>query len=478
MRKLLLAATAVIGASAGLATMANAQVVPPAVDVTPPPNPNSAAGLPSTSPMPGTAVVRLNVRMVADFMVGGGSDNGYKNPQGITAKYAPYYFGEFARIYPAFDGVTANGIKYGAALEIRQNSGGIGINNAFANGNGVAGNTLYWRRQTGYVSMEKLGTIRFGQTDGVQGLFLVGTFENFDFEGGWNGDLPLLFSGGQTNGVGTALTYNFPDVSSFYGTSKIIYLSPNFGGFDFGLDWEPSSNQTSGDGACSGTGANAGVNVSTNTISVGCATVTSLAGPNSLIASQLATRRNMTTIEGRYRGSFGPVGLITNGGWVHSGVVSDANPTTDPVNFKGFNYFDGGLVSTYGGLAAGGHIDIGSKNNASLAPKGAPDETSFIVGTSYAVGPAIVGASFMNELFQGAWNGNAATGARNTYGMEHDIGVSVGGTFNWAPGANLYIDYLWGQRHQANRDFFAATTGKFNNNTRAQGIILGQVFQW
>ena len=83
---------------------------------------------------------------------------------------APYYFGEFARIYPAFDGVTPNGIKYGAALEIRQNSGGIGINNAFANGNGVAGNTLYWRRQTGYVSMEKLGTIRFGQTDGVQGL--------------------------------------------------------------------------------------------------------------------------------------------------------------------------------------------------------------------------------------------------------------------------------------------------------------------
>jgi hypothetical protein len=32
--------------------------------------------------------------------------------------------------------------------------------------------------------------------------------------------------------------------------------------------------------------------------------------------------------------------------------------------------------------------------------------------------------------------------------------------------------------NQANRDFFAATTGKFNNNTRVQGIVLGQVFQW
>jgi hypothetical protein len=476
MRKLLLAATAMIGATAGLATMANAQVVPPAVVVTPPPSP--VASMPSTSPMPGTAVVHLNVRLVSEFMFGGGSDNGYKNAQGVTAKYAPYYFGEYARIYPAFDGETPSGIKYGASLEVRQNSGGIGINQAFANNSGTAGNTLYWRRETGYVSFDKLGTVRFGQTDGVQSLFLVGTFENFDYEGGWNGNLPGLFSGGQTNGVGTSLTWNFPSASGFYGTSKLIYLSPNFSGFDFGVDWEPSSNQTSGDGACAGTGANGGINVSTSTISVGCATVSSLAGPSSLIASQLATRRNMTTIEGRYRGAFGPVGFVANGGWVHSGVVSDANPTADPINYRGFNYFDGGAVATYGGLAAGGHIDIGSKNNTSLAPKGAPDETSFIVGSSYAVGPFIAGFSLMNELFQGAWNGNAATGAHDTYGMEHDVGVSVGATFNWAPGADLYVDYLWGQRHQANRDFFAATTGKFNNNTRAQGIVIGQVFQW
>jgi hypothetical protein len=28
----------------------------------------------------------------------------------------------------------------------------------------------------------------------VQNLFLVGTFENFDYEGGWNGYLPGIFS--------------------------------------------------------------------------------------------------------------------------------------------------------------------------------------------------------------------------------------------------------------------------------------------
>ncbi|HEY2133280.1 MAG TPA: hypothetical protein VGH36_09940 [Acetobacteraceae bacterium] len=434
--------------------------------------------------MPGTAVVRLNVRVVADFMVGGGSDNGYKAPpqgtntQGITSKYAPYYFGEYARLYPAFDGVTQNGIKYGASAEIRQNSGGIGINQAFANNNATAGNTLFWRRETMYVGTDKLGTLRFGQTDGVQSLFIVGTFENFDYEGGWDGDLPALFSGGQTSGVGTSLNWNFPDTSAWYGSSKLVYLSPNFGGFDFGFDWEPASNQTSGDGACVGTGTNASPNVPTNTITVGCATVTSLAGPFSLIGSQLATRRNLTTVGARYRGVFGPVGLVAEGAWVHSGHVSDANPFIDPVAFKGLNYFDAGLVGTFGGLAVGGNVVAGEKNATTLLVKGGKHELDFVVGTSYAAGPFIVGASFMNELFQGAWNGNAATNTQNTYGIEHDIGVSVGATFNWAPGASLYVDYLWGQRHQANRDFFAATTGKFNNATRAQGIVIGQAFQW
>ena len=93
-------------------------------------------------------------------------------------------------------------------------------------------------------------------------------------------------------------------------------------------------------------------------------------------------------------------------------------------------------------------------------------------------GPFIVGASFINESFQGAWNGNAQTGAGNTLGLEHDIGVSAGASYDWAPGATLYVDYLWGTRHQANHDFFANTTGKSNNNTRAQGLVIGQNFRW
>jgi hypothetical protein len=66
MRKLLLAATAMIGATAG---MANAQVVPPAVVVVPPPSP--AATLPDRVPQPGTAVVRLSARVIQRRSAGG-----------------------------------------------------------------------------------------------------------------------------------------------------------------------------------------------------------------------------------------------------------------------------------------------------------------------------------------------------------------------------------------------------------------------
>ena len=473
MRKLLLAATAMIGATAGMATVANAQVTPPAVVVVPPPSPS--VSMPSTSPQPGTAVVRINVRLTADFMVGNDSGNGFRtqtnSTTGVAAKVQPWYFGEFARIYPAFDGVTPNGVKYGASLEVRQNSGGTGVNQATNNLSGSSGNTLFWRRETGYVGTDTLGTVRFGQTDGVQSLYLVGTFENFDFEGGWNGDLPALFS------PAAQVAWNFPDSGVWYTTSKLIYLSPNFGGFDFGFDWEPSSTQTSGDGACAGTAAS-------TVITLGCATVSSLSGPFATIQPQLALRRNTTSLFGRYRGSFGPfgwvppVGFVVEGGWVHSGQVSNGNSGIQPISYNPMNYYDVGAVGTIGGLAFGGNVQWGTKNQSVLLQKGGRHETDFIVGTSYAIGPFIAGVSFINELYQGAFNGNNTTTPHSTLGITHDIGISVGATYDWAPGSSLYFDYLWGTRHQANHDFFANTTGPFNNKTRAMGAIIGQNFRW
>ncbi len=82
-------------------------------------------------------------------------------------KIANYGFGDYARLYPGFDGVAANGLKYGASLEIRQD-------NTAGAGGGVYGsvsqtsrtrNELYFRREWGYVGTDRFGTVRVGSAD-------------------------------------------------------------------------------------------------------------------------------------------------------------------------------------------------------------------------------------------------------------------------------------------------------------------------
>ncbi len=122
MHKLLLAGVAVLGGWSCGAGVAGAQTFTDTTGQT-------------VSPAPGTVTVRLNGRfrfyaaLVSDHSVdnnSSGTATGTVNAatgQGTatgTNKQTNYTFGDFARLYPGFDGVAANGLKYGASLEIRQ----------------------------------------------------------------------------------------------------------------------------------------------------------------------------------------------------------------------------------------------------------------------------------------------------------------------------------------------------------------------
>jgi hypothetical protein len=72
-------------------------------------------------PAPGTIVIRLNGRVEVDVSANytsadtgrnaNGTPNGFKsNPVGISS-----YF----RLYPGFDGMSSNGVRYGASVELR-----------------------------------------------------------------------------------------------------------------------------------------------------------------------------------------------------------------------------------------------------------------------------------------------------------------------------------------------------------------------
>ena len=365
MRKLLLATVAALGASMGVATVADAQ---------------------TASPAPGTVTVRLNGRfrfygaIISDRQAdnnASGTATGLQNAAGQgtatgTAKQSNYVFGNYARLYPGFDGVAANGLKYGASLEIRQDQvsgagggsyGGISTANRARSG-------LYFRREWGYIGTDQLGTVRFGSTDQPSSLYMTGNFENFN-DGGLNGDIPALISQNLT------VTWPFADVGAYYTTTKAIYLSPQLYGLDFGVSYEPNTGNLSVNNNC-GSGSPVGTNFvnpnGTFTAAAG-ANGQGVSGPGcdrlSSSSSNTESGRCRNTVDAllRYRGTFGGFGIAATGGYIGGAHVLDnqtgvafnssrSNGLTVRDNFDGLSVGDFGVALTYAGLQCRRQVSV------------------------------------------------------------------------------------------------------------------------
>lgn len=488
MRKLLLASVAALGASMGVASVADAQ---------------------TASPAPGTVTVRLNgrFRFFGAVMDQKNADNNASGTatgnvnvatgQGTatgTNKQANYAFGNYARLYPGFDGVAANGLKYGASLEIRQDQvsgagggafGGISQQNRARSG-------LYFRREWGYIGTDQLGTLRFGSTDQPSSLYMTGNFENFN-DGGLNGDAPALLSQNLT------VTWPFADVGNYYTTTKAIYLSPQLYGFDFGVSYEPGTGNVSVNSNC-GSGSPVGsnfVNATGTFVSAAGAGGQGVSGPgcdqlsSSPSNAESGRRRNTVDALLRYRGTFGGFGIAATGGYIGGSHVLDnsGNPfTNNPLapggarpNFDGLSIGDFGVALTYGGLSVGGKYQFGRFNGQwSLVPKGLPNGEAFLVGASYTFGPVIVGAHYLNYLSAGD-TGNAFAGR-----LRREQGIAAGATYSLAPGLSLFASYLYNERKQPGYDFVtgqgvsaAAPRGvSFNNKVTSQLFAIGTAFSW
>ncbi len=125
----------------------------------------------ASPPAPGSVTVTLRVRNYTD--IGYGSDTGTngKGTNGLPngSKNQNFQVLDYIRIYPRLDAVAANGLKYGAQIQIRQNSSATGS---------TSGNTLYVRQAGAYVSLPTVGTVWAGQVSSALGQFLVGTQED------------------------------------------------------------------------------------------------------------------------------------------------------------------------------------------------------------------------------------------------------------------------------------------------------------
>jgi predicted porin len=380
-------------------------------------------------------------------------------------------FIDYGRLFTGFDGVAANGLRYGATLEIRMGSGG--------NAEGDTRSGLFFRRAWGYVGTPTLGQLRVGSgpTGAVETMH-VGHITGFG-SGGWDGDAPAFVIG--TN----------PSDSFWYSSSgrnnytKIGYYSPQFFGFDIGLSYGPNDGSFGGDSACSFdsfSGAN----------SRNCDRV-----DGSVNADNLVRAQDIYEIMARYRGTFGPVGLAVSGGYVGSGTVDNLAPAG--LSAENLSVYVGGATVSFagftvGGIISGGKANLGSQGFAtnratsanlaggafgggSLTPRfdvpGGDNEDLFTwsLGAQYTFGPFVVGAQY--NVADSAGHQAAGTGKRERQGL------AVGGTYNIAPGLALFLEYLYGEVKENNVNVITgAANSQQNNKADVNLVSLGISFQW
>jgi hypothetical protein len=393
---------------------------------------------------PGKAIVRLDTQITVMFGYGDNSNDNAQTTVGgqtVTVKNNNYGMLMYARLYPAFDAQTPGGFRYGGFAEIRANNntgGTVGV--------GTAGqrttNTLYWNRAFGYVGGDSWGTVRFGMTDGPASLMQVGTFQNFA-DGGWNGSAP-----GMTVGINA---FQFPINGGYeYSSQKIVYLSPNWSGFDFGLSFAPSTATHQGsDGSTVIPGGSA-------------------RQATSLQATDWNRYTDMFQATARYRGTFGGFGVAINAGYIGSNVVQNVTPGGQ--QFDGLSIFDGGAEVSYAGFAFGGHVSTGTFNgNMNMSAKGQKTTTVWNLGASYSTGPYTVGFHWINWTRPGIQTAASPASERGT-------GVAVGGTYAWAPGVRTFVEFVWGEKTEKGTDLRIGNG--ISDNINGTGLVIGQAFRW
>ena len=539
MRKLLMASAAILGTTSSLAvaqTPANpnqGQLAAP-YGAGPAANNNNnawgvantavgsaAAGPLSTSiyspnvdavPAPGTIVIRLNGRVeagiVANYTTGAvglnanGTPNGFKlNPVGIYS---------YARLYPGFDGMAANGLRYGAAIELRENfEAGIlspqlasavgspaptpGSPAAAGSLSSASGNTsaqtVFVRRSFTYLAADKIGIVRLGVTDGVVGLFDNCIFSSScwdagvgTFQGGFQATTAISAAGGG----GSSWPW-LAQAGNEYGNNKIVYLTPQFFGFDFGVQYAPSM------GNALSNNAQTDPNRATacNQASATCISVTSGDNPTRWY--------NQVGVGGRYQQTFGAVDLkaygyyetaakeqLTTAAYTAAAAGSQAfrGANTLAIRYDNLNFYQAGLAVTAANLTAAVSY-IGGRYNGqiSMVPTGGAPENALLYGLTYANGPLTAGIDLGVIDSQGD--------ARLTKtSQRHEVEFGFGGAYKLAPGVQLVAEYQYVQRHQGGFDFntgalgtegpnhTTAAAGSSTRDAHGQGVLFSTVLTW
>jgi predicted porin len=425
-------------------------------------------------------VIRLNgrveVNVSANFTSVDSGQNANRTPNGY--KLNPIGISSYVRLYPGFDGMAANGLRYGASVETRENfSGGTANGSTFANGTAGPGTisgsatspsgnssnqTLFVRRAFSYLASDQVGLVRFGQADGVLGLFDNCIFTSQCWDAGEN----LLNTDGFTGMAPSAVIIPFAWLSQTgaeYANSKVVYLSPQFFGFDFGVQFAPNmgnSFQMGGNG------------VGCNQAGPSCINVTSGNDPTRWI--------NQVGVGLRWQQTFGAVDVKAYGFYETAGkedltttAYTQPSPTASPatLRYDNLSFYKAGLaVTAYNLTAALDYIGGAVDGALAMRPTGGVNTNAWLAGLTYASGPITLGAQFGMIDSQGAAQ---LTGTS----QRHEYELAFGGNYKLAPGLQLVGYYAYAHRHQGDFNFAQNAVG-LTQDAQGQQFVFGTVLTW
>jgi predicted porin len=425
MRKILLGTTAVVGLAL-VAQAANAQQArpaarpaPAAAPAAPPPlpatsvapvgtaaatyqtpvgitgaGPHGSDGLPNRPETPTTSGIIVRLGGFFDFSYGNVQDDADKafvrNTAGSITTAKGRQRSDFrteSEINLYADGLAANGMRYGAVFELQMDA----MTSTAGTGTGVDYDELY-----GFVK-GSWGELRFGQEDSAASLLQIrrpGTL--------WMGDSDAWDEFLANSG------YIIAGVGDGNDASKIIYLSPQFMGFDAGISY--AANRFEGEQST--------IPTSTSNFQ------RDYTGLTNEISAAL-----------RYRGTFGPVGVGASfvAQFADAGSLS-ANGAPIAAKDQNITTYAAGLLLRAYGFAVGGDYTWGNYRttpaNGSVA-QGVDGSSQWAAGITYTIGALTLGGMYSQGTQD---NGGTVADRTQTY-------MGLGAAYVLAPGMTLFANY-------------------------------------
>jgi Gram-negative porin len=371
-------------------------------------------------------------------------------------------FSSDAEIHVYVDGKTANGIRYGAVIEMSFNG---------SEGTVATSGRRSYSLKTGafidemyaYAAAPGLGQIRFGDEDGAVGLMTTGVITSFGTGG--------VYGSWQNNVIRPNRTTTSP--GDLGDNTKIIYLSPQFYGFDFGGSFAFNSN----------TGANNGCIASFAVYSCDRTYAFTGATTNAVQPySDFPQRLNEHQAVIRYRGEFAGVGVAASFGHVGWQAMRDLTVAGATANtLRPGSVWMAGLQASAYGLTVGALYQWGQANyfwGSQL--RGDQSMNQWTVGGSYTVGPFTIGANGFWGTYAGS-NGfafNTVTGAYTRVAggaanSQKRWAYAAGANYRLAPGLDLVAEYVHQEIHEAGNTGLVAGTQNLQDRLKADVIIVG-----